>query len=144
MRIFYLTAGFVVLALLLISGCISDSGADVTDNTTAGAESVEQGLNDTGAETISEAPPEEMPEKVLPEGATISVESIDIEKELYDGLLNPLVEKLRPGGILIADNLLSHAEDLAAFREHAEAHPELECQLIPIPKGELLCRKKTK
>ncbi|MCH8814976.1 MAG: O-methyltransferase [Chloroflexi bacterium] len=69
---------------------------------------------------------------------------LDIEKELYDGLLNPLVEKLRPGGILIADNLLSHAEDLATFREHAEAHPELECQLIPIPKGELLCRKKTR
>ena len=69
---------------------------------------------------------------------------LDIEKELYHGLLNPLVDKLRPGGVLIADNLLSHAEDLATFKEHAEAHPDLECQLIPIPKGELLCRKKTK
>ncbi|MFQ5474050.1 MAG: O-methyltransferase, partial [Dehalococcoidia bacterium] len=68
---------------------------------------------------------------------------LDVEKELYDGLLDPLVDKLRPGGVLIADNLLSHAEDLASFRRHAEAHPDLECQLIPIPKGELLCRKKT-
>ena len=69
---------------------------------------------------------------------------LDVEKELYDGLLNPLIEKLRPGGVLIADNLLSHADDLATFKEHAEAHPDLECQLVPIPKGELLCRKKTK
>jgi predicted O-methyltransferase YrrM len=68
---------------------------------------------------------------------------LDVEKELYDGLLDPLVDKLRPGGVLIADNLLSHANDLATFKEHAEAHPDLECQLVPIQKGELLCRKKT-
>lgn len=68
---------------------------------------------------------------------------LDVEKELYLELLNPLVSSLRPGGVLVADNLLSHADDLAAFREAAEAHPELECVLVPIPRGELLCRKRT-
>ena len=68
---------------------------------------------------------------------------LDAEKELYLDLLEPLVRLLRPGGLLVADNLLSHAEELAGFRAAAEAHPELECVLVPIPRGELLCRKRS-
>ncbi len=69
---------------------------------------------------------------------------LDFEKELYLEALNPLVDLLRPGGLLVADNLLSHAEELAPFRQAAESHPELECLLVPIPRGELLCRKTSK
>ncbi len=68
---------------------------------------------------------------------------LDAEKELYLEFLEPLVRLLRPGGLLVADNLLSHAEELAGFREAAESHPELECVLVPIPRGELLCRKRS-
>ncbi len=68
---------------------------------------------------------------------------LDFEKELYLEALNPIVELLRPGGLLVADNLLSHAEDLASFRQAAESHPQLECLLIPLPRGELLCRKRS-
>jgi caffeoyl-CoA O-methyltransferase len=67
---------------------------------------------------------------------------LDAEKELYLELLEPLVRLLRPGGVLVADNLLSHAEELAPFREAAERHPALECVLVPIPRGELVCRKR--
>jgi predicted O-methyltransferase YrrM len=67
---------------------------------------------------------------------------LDAEKEFYLDFLEPLVRLLRPGGVLVADNLLSHAEQLATFRKAAEAHPELECVLIPIPRGELVCRKR--
>ena len=67
---------------------------------------------------------------------------LDAEKEMYLPLLEPLVGLLRSGGLLVADNLLSHAEELAPFRRAAESHPELECVLIPIPRGELLCRKR--
>ena len=66
---------------------------------------------------------------------------LDFEKDLYLEVLNPLVDLLRPGGLLVADNLLSHAEELASFRQAAESHAELECLLVPIPRGELLCRK---
>ena len=68
---------------------------------------------------------------------------LDAEKELYLGLLDPLVRLLRPGGLLIADNLLSHAKELTGFRAAAESHRELECVLVPIPRGELLCRKRS-
>lgn len=67
---------------------------------------------------------------------------LDTEKELYLPLLEPLVALLAPGGVLVADNLLSHAEALAPFRQAAESHAELECVLVPIPRGELLCRKR--
>ena len=68
---------------------------------------------------------------------------LDTEKELYVDFLQPLVSLLRPGGALIADNVLSHAEELASFREAAESHPDLECVLVPIPRGELVCRKRS-
>ncbi len=67
---------------------------------------------------------------------------LDAEKELYLELLQPLVKLLPAGGVLVADNLLSHAEALAGFREAVESHPELECVLVPIPRGELLCWKR--
>jgi caffeoyl-CoA O-methyltransferase len=66
---------------------------------------------------------------------------LDAEKELYLEFLQPLVTLLRPGGVLVADNVLSHTEELASFRKAAESHPDLECVLVPIPRGELLCRK---
>jgi caffeoyl-CoA O-methyltransferase len=69
---------------------------------------------------------------------------LDAEKELYVDFLEPLVSLLRPGGVLIADNVLSHADELASFREAAESHPDLECVLVPIPRGELMCRKRAK
>ena len=69
---------------------------------------------------------------------------LDADKEVYLDFLEPLVGLLRPGGILIADNLLSHAEELAPFRKAAESHPDLECVLVPIPRGELMCRKRSK
>ena len=68
---------------------------------------------------------------------------LDAEKDIYLDCLKPLVRLLRPGGLLVADNLLSHAEELAGFREAAQSHPELECLLVPIPRGELLCRKRS-
>jgi caffeoyl-CoA O-methyltransferase len=66
---------------------------------------------------------------------------LDAEKELYLEFLQPLVTLLRPGGVLVADNVLSHTEELASFRKAAESHPDLDCVLVPIPRGELLCRK---
>jgi predicted O-methyltransferase YrrM len=68
---------------------------------------------------------------------------LDAEKELYVDFLEPLVGLLRPGGVLVADNVLSHAEELTSFREAAESHPDLECVLVPIPRGELVCRKRS-
>ncbi len=66
---------------------------------------------------------------------------IDSEKEQYEGLLGPAVEALRTGGVLVADNLLSHEEDLAGFREAALGHPRLSGLVVPFARGELVAVK---
>ncbi len=63
---------------------------------------------------------------------------LDAEKEDYLRMLGPAIEALRAGGLLIADNLTSHASDLAGFREAALADPRLSGLVVPIGRGELV------
>lgn len=66
---------------------------------------------------------------------------VDTEKDSYDPFLEPAVRALRPGGLLAADNLTSHAEYLAAFRNAALAHPQLSGLVVPIGRGVLTAVK---
>jgi caffeoyl-CoA O-methyltransferase len=63
---------------------------------------------------------------------------LDAEKDLYEHLLDPAIRALRPGGLLIADNLISHAEALAGFQARALADPRLSGLVVPIGRGELV------
>ena len=63
---------------------------------------------------------------------------LDAEKDDYLRLLEPAIEALRPGGLLVADNLISHEADLAEFRETALADPRLGGLVVPIGRGELV------
>jgi predicted O-methyltransferase YrrM len=44
---------------------------------------------------------------------------------------------LVPGGVLIADNLISHEVELREFREVALSDPRLSAVVVPIGRGEL-------
>jgi caffeoyl-CoA O-methyltransferase len=66
---------------------------------------------------------------------------LDSEKEQYEAFLQPAVQALRPGGMLVADNLISHARELEGFRRAALGHPELCGLVIPIGRGELVAVK---
>jgi predicted O-methyltransferase YrrM len=66
---------------------------------------------------------------------------LDAEKDDYLAYLPLIVPLLSPGGVLVADNLLSHAELLAEFRERALSHPSLSAMVVPIGRGELLAVK---
>ncbi len=63
---------------------------------------------------------------------------LDAEKEDYLAFLELIVPLLPVGGLLVADNLISHAEDLAAFRERALSDERLSAVVVPIGRGELL------
>lgn len=63
---------------------------------------------------------------------------LDAEKEDYVRALEPAIEALRPGGLLIADNLTSHAQDLEGFRAAALGDPRLSGLVVTIGRGELL------
>ncbi|MDO8615018.1 MAG: class I SAM-dependent methyltransferase [Dehalococcoidia bacterium] len=63
---------------------------------------------------------------------------LDAEKEDYLAFYELLVPLLAGGGVLVADNLTSHAEELAGFRERALSDPRVSAVVVPIGRGELL------
>jgi caffeoyl-CoA O-methyltransferase len=66
---------------------------------------------------------------------------LDIEKEAYLECYEMVVPCLVPGGLLAADNIISHQEDLQDFLGRAHADERLDALDVPIGKGVLLCRK---
>ena len=66
---------------------------------------------------------------------------LDSEKEMYDEFYDLIVPLLVPGGLLIADNFLSHEEYLTPLKAKAEEDERVDSVIVPIGKGLLLCRK---
>jgi caffeoyl-CoA O-methyltransferase len=63
---------------------------------------------------------------------------IDSEKYDYVRLLELAIAALRPGGLLVADNLISHESELVEFRGRALSDPRLFGLVVPIGAGELV------
>lgn len=67
---------------------------------------------------------------------------LDAEKEIYQACYDAVVPRLVPGGLLVADNAISHQEALTPMLHAALKDPRIDAVVVPIGKGELLCRKK--
>ena len=67
---------------------------------------------------------------------------LDAEKEIYGDCYDAVVPRLVPGGILIADNAVSHREALQPMLERALSDQRVDAMICPIGKGELVCRKR--
>jgi caffeoyl-CoA O-methyltransferase len=67
---------------------------------------------------------------------------LDAEKELYAPCYEAVVPRLVPGGLLVADNAISHRDHLAPMLDGAFADRRVDTVLVPIGKGELVCRKR--
>jgi caffeoyl-CoA O-methyltransferase len=66
---------------------------------------------------------------------------LDAEKDVYEACYDLVVPRLASGGLLVADNVISHHEALAPFVERALADERVDAVVVPIEKGELLCRR---
>jgi caffeoyl-CoA O-methyltransferase len=66
---------------------------------------------------------------------------LDAEREMYLEFYELVVPNLVSGGILAADNAISHGEELAGFIARAEEDPTVDSVIVPIGKGLLVCRK---
>ena len=60
---------------------------------------------------------------------------LDAEKELYERLFDEVRDKLEPGAVVIADNVLSHEEVLGAYSRARQADPTLESVTVPLDRG---------
>ena len=60
---------------------------------------------------------------------------LDAEKEDYERLFALAREKLEPGALVVADNVLSHEETLGAYSRARQADPTLESVTVPLDRG---------
>ncbi len=67
---------------------------------------------------------------------------LDAEKEIYGACYDEVVPRLVPGGILVADNAINHRETLRPMLDAALADERVDALIVPIGKGELVCRKR--
>ena len=77
----------------------------------------------------------------LREEKNISFCFLDAEKEIYEDCYDLIVPNLVKGGILIADNAINHYESLKPMIDKALSDKRLDALIVPIGKGELICRK---
>ena len=59
---------------------------------------------------------------------------LDAEKEDYEALFGLAREKVEPGGLVVADNVLSH-EELRRYSEARQADPALVSVTLPLDRG---------
>jgi predicted O-methyltransferase YrrM len=66
---------------------------------------------------------------------TFDVVFIDAEKDDYERLFELARPRLEPGGLVVADNVLSHVETLGAYSVARQADPELVSVTVPLDRG---------
>ncbi len=66
---------------------------------------------------------------------------LDAEKEAYADCYEAVVPRLVTGGWLIDDNAISHREALQPMLDRALSDPRVDALIVPIGKGDLVCRK---
>ncbi len=78
----------------------------------------------------------------LPGCAGIAFCFLDAEKELYGRCYDLVIPRLAPGGLLVADNAINHEATLRPMLDQALADARVDALVVPIGKGELVCRRK--
>ena len=66
---------------------------------------------------------------------TFDVVFLDAEKDDYERLFELARPRVRPGGVVIADNVLSHADTLAAYSRARQADPALSSVTLTFDRG---------
>ncbi|MFX1361113.1 MAG: O-methyltransferase [Promethearchaeota archaeon] len=66
---------------------------------------------------------------------------LDAEKEVYEECYDLIIPNMVKGGIFIADNAINHYETLKPMIDKALADRHVDAMIVPIGKGELLCRR---
>jgi caffeoyl-CoA O-methyltransferase len=60
---------------------------------------------------------------------------IDARKDEYEAYFTLARERVEPGGLIVADNVLSHQDELAAYCEARRADPGLLTVTVPLDRG---------
>lgn len=77
----------------------------------------------------------------LPDLGDIGFCFLDAEKEIYADCYATVVPNLVRGGLLVADNVISHRKALRPFVDRALTDERVDAVVVPVGKGELVCRR---
>lgn len=66
---------------------------------------------------------------------------LDAEKDMYYECYERIIPKMVKGGILVADNAIDHYQTLKPVIDRALTDGRVDAVVVPIGKGELVCRK---
>ncbi|MFX0145895.1 MAG: O-methyltransferase [Candidatus Hodarchaeota archaeon] len=77
----------------------------------------------------------------IPNYNNISFCFLDAEKEVYEDCYDLLIPNMVKGGILVADNAINHYKTLKPMLDKSLADERVDALIVPIGKGELICRK---
>lgn len=90
--------------------------------------------------------------RLLPAAGPLDLVFIDADKENYGAYYDAVLPHVRPGGLIVADNVLWSARVLdprndtdraiAAFNDRLAADARVECVMLPLRDGVLLARKR--
>lgn len=73
--------------------------------------------------------------------ATFDLVFLDGDRSQYLDVADRIMEAVKPGGVLVCDNALSHAAEMADFIAHLQQHPRFTTCLVPVGKGEFVAYK---
>ncbi|HIO29617.1 O-methyltransferase [Marinobacter salarius] len=68
---------------------------------------------------------------------------LDADRASYVQVVDQIVSLIRPGGILVCDNAVSHAEELREFIDFVDSTGGFTTTTVPVGKGEFVACKKT-
>ncbi|AFT72600.1 O-methyltransferase family protein [Alloalcanivorax dieselolei B5] len=73
--------------------------------------------------------------------ATFDLVFLDADRSQYLDMADPIIDAVKPGGVLVCDNALSHAAEMADFITCLQGRPQFTTCLVPVGKGEFVAHK---
>lgn len=90
---------------------------------------------DAGLETSVDLAPGDAFETLGSLEDVFDVVFLDAEKDDYEALFALARQRLEPGALVVADNVLSHQETLGAYSRARQADPTLVSVTVPLDRG---------
>jgi len=105
------------------------------ENDPAKVDAWRRNVADAGLEEWAELVPGDAFETLPGIDDVFDVVFLDAEKEHYEELFRLARAKLEPAALVVADNVLSHADPLAEYSRVRQADPTLESVTVPLDRG---------
>ena len=101
----------------------------------AKVEAWRRNIGDAGLEDWAELVPGDAFETLPAIDDVFDVLFLDAEKDQYEELFRLARTKLEPAALIVADNVLSHADPLSEYSRARQSDPALESVTLPLDRG---------